>query len=167
MTVHSLHELQITDREQSSGKETDFNGFSADDEKRRRHMIRREKNGRTENKTGAQDRRSKNRGAARGHLQRCHVVEGMVQLLTNGFVLELLSIQFIWRSEVDRKFRQVPKHGGNTKAGEGMRDRWRRREEGGRRRQTLVRIFWRITLITEKMNIWFSLRLLSSVGFEH
>lgn len=46
-------------------------------------------------------------------------------------------------------------------------ERWRRREEGGRRRQTLVRIFWKITLITEKMNIWFSLRLLSSVGFEH
>ncbi|TDH08521.1 hypothetical protein EPR50_G00098470 [Perca flavescens] len=32
----------------------------------------------------------------------------MVQLLTNGLVLELLSIQFIWRSEVDRKYRQVP-----------------------------------------------------------
>lgn len=32
----------------------------------------------------------------------------MVQLLTNGLVLELLSIQFIWRSEVDRKCRQVP-----------------------------------------------------------
>lgn len=37
------------------------------------------------------------------HLQRCHVIEGMVQLLTNGLVLQLLSIQFIWRSEVDRK----------------------------------------------------------------
>lgn len=124
------------------GKETDFNGFSADDEKRRRHMIHRKTNGRTENKNRARDRRSKNRGAARGHLQRCHVVEGMVQLLTNGFVLELLSIQFIWRSEVDRKFRQVPKQGRDTKTGEGMRDRWRRkREEGGRRRQTSVRIF--------------------------
>lgn len=31
----------------------------------------------------------------------------MVQLLTNGLVLQLLSIQFIWRSEVDRKCRQV------------------------------------------------------------
>lgn len=39
------------------------------------------------------------------HLQRCHVIEGMVQLLTNGLVLQLLSIQFIWRSEVDRKYR--------------------------------------------------------------
>lgn len=46
------------------GKKTDFNEFSADDEKRRRHMIHRKKNGRTENKTGAQDRRSKNRGTA-------------------------------------------------------------------------------------------------------
>lgn len=33
----------------------------------------------------------------------------MVQLLTNGLVLQLLSIQFIWRSEVDRKCRQVPR----------------------------------------------------------
>lgn len=33
----------------------------------------------------------------------------MVQLLTNGFVLQLLGIQFIWRPEVDRKCRQVPK----------------------------------------------------------
>lgn len=41
------------------------------------------------------------------HLQRCHVIEGMVQLLTNGLVLQLLSIQFIWRSEVDRKCREV------------------------------------------------------------
>lgn len=31
----------------------------------------------------------------------------MVQLLTNGLVLQLLSIQFIWGSEVDRKYRQV------------------------------------------------------------
>lgn len=49
------------------------------------------------------------RGGERGHLQRCHVIEGMVQLLTNGFVLQLLSIQFIWRPEVDRKCRQVSK----------------------------------------------------------
>lgn len=41
------------------------------------------------------------------HLQRRHVIEGMVQLLANGLVLQLLSIQFIWRSEVDRKYRQV------------------------------------------------------------
>lgn len=99
-------------------------------------MIHRKRNGRTENKTGAQDRRSKNRGAARGHLQRCHVVEGMVQLLTNGFVLELLSIQFIWRSEVDRKFRQVPKHSGNTKTGEGMREMAVKR--GGRKEKTNI-----------------------------
>lgn len=61
-----------------------------------------------------QDRRREVRGSERekesqmsGHLQRCHVIEGMVQLLTNGLVLQLLSIQFIWRSEVDRKCRQV------------------------------------------------------------
>lgn len=41
------------------------------------------------------------------HLQRCHVIEGMVQLLTNGLVLELLSIQLIWRSKVTKKYRQV------------------------------------------------------------
>lgn len=41
------------------------------------------------------------------HLQRRHVIEGMVQLLTNGLVLQLLSVQFVWRSEVDRKDRQV------------------------------------------------------------
>lgn len=41
------------------------------------------------------------------HLQRCHVIEGMVQLLTNGLVLQLLSVQFVWRPEVDRKCRQV------------------------------------------------------------
>lgn len=33
----------------------------------------------------------------------------MVQLLTNGFVLQLLSVQFIWRSEVNRQCRQVPR----------------------------------------------------------
>lgn len=49
------------------------------------------------------------REGEREHLQRCHVIEGMVQLLTNGFVLQLLSIQFIWRPEVDRKCRQVSK----------------------------------------------------------
>lgn len=41
-------------------------------------------------------------------LQRCHVIEGMVQLLANGLVLQLLSIQFIWTPEVDKKQRQVP-----------------------------------------------------------
>lgn len=41
------------------------------------------------------------------HLQRCHAIEGMVQLLTNGLVLQLLSVQFVWRPEVDRKCRQV------------------------------------------------------------
>lgn len=49
------------------------------------------------------------------HLQRCHVIKGMVQLLTNGLVLQLLSIQFIWRSEVDRKYRrQVVRDSGDT-----------------------------------------------------
>ena len=47
-------------------------------------------------------------GEAREHLQRRHVIEGMVQLLANGLVLQLLSIQLIWRSEVDRKRRQGP-----------------------------------------------------------
>lgn len=62
-------------------------------------------------------REPKQRDVARGHLQRCHVVEGMVQLLANGFVLELLSIQFIWRSEVDGRFKQVPRTAGAQTAG--------------------------------------------------
>lgn len=41
-------------------------------------------------------------------LQRRHVIEGMVQLLANGLVLQLLSIQLIWTPEVDKKQRQVP-----------------------------------------------------------
>lgn len=58
----------------------------------------------------AQDRKREVRSRERQmseHLQRCHVIEGMVQLLTNRLVLQLLSVQFIWRSEVDRKYRQV------------------------------------------------------------
>lgn len=69
----------------------------------------------------------------RGHLQGCHVIEGMVQLLANGLVLQLLSIQFIWRSEVDRKRRQVPRTAATRKSEMRMRDRWevqsRRRKE--------------------------------------
>lgn len=72
--------------------------------------------------------KEKQRDAARACLQRCHVVESMVQLLANGFVLELLSIQFIWRSEVDRKFKQVPRTAGAQKTG--GETRGRRREEG-------------------------------------
>lgn len=36
-------------------------------------------------------------------LQRSHVIEGMVQLLADGLILQLLSVQFVWRSEVGRK----------------------------------------------------------------
>lgn len=75
------------------------------------------------------------------HLQRCHVIEGMVQLLTNGLVLQLLSIQFIWRSEVDRKYRQVSRTAAtqtSQKQDERVRDRWRQRAEGGRRGQKKI-----------------------------
>lgn len=81
-------------------------------------MIHREKSGESR---GERQRES--------GLQRCHVIEGMVQLLTNGLVLQLLSIQFVWRSEVDRKYRQRHKQ---AKSRTGMRDRWRQRAEGGR-----------------------------------
>lgn len=37
-------------------------------------------------------------------LQRSHVIEGMVQLLTNGLVLQLLSIQLVWRADVNSKY---------------------------------------------------------------
>lgn len=65
------------------------------------------------------------------HLQRCHVIEGMVQLLTNGLVLQLLSIQFIWRSEVDRKYRQVS----GTAATQASRKAGRKRETNGGKEQ--------------------------------
>lgn len=78
-----------------------------DDERRRRHMIRTQQHGRHENREYG-TRRSKATGDAKRGLQRCHVVEGIVQLLANGFVLELLGVQFVWRSEVDREVGQVP-----------------------------------------------------------
>lgn len=66
----------------------------------------------------AQDREREMRGRQRERcqsiLQRCHVIESMVQLLTNGLVLQLLSIQFIWKSEVDRKYRQVFRDSSDT-----------------------------------------------------
>lgn len=63
------------------------------------------------------------------HLQRCHVIEGMVQLLTNGLVLQLLSIQFIWRSEVDSRYRQVARREvRQTQAAKRQRERERERE---------------------------------------
>lgn len=41
----------------------------------------------------------------------------MVQLLTNGLVLQLLSIQFIWRrSKVDRKYRQMSRTAATTRS---------------------------------------------------
>lgn len=103
--------------------------------------------------------RAARRRPARGRLQRCHVVEGMVQLLANGFVLELLSIQFVWRSEVDRKFKQVPRTAGARKAGKETRGRWQR-EEGweGRRRQTLVRFPDRGLTITKRASDMAKLR---------
>lgn len=71
-------------------------------------------------------------------LQRCHVIEGMVQLLANGLVLQLLSIQFIWTPEVDKKQRQVPTTAAtqaSRKQESRARDRWRQRAEGERKRQ--------------------------------
>lgn len=51
----------------------------------------------------------------RWELQRRHVIEGMVQLLTNGLVLQLLSVQFIWgRSEVDRYKDRAGVKGGSS-----------------------------------------------------
>lgn len=137
---------------------------SPHDEERRRHMIHRQQHGRNEHRaqnTGLG--KAKQRDTARGHLHRCHVVEGMVQLLANGFVLELLSIQFIWRSEVDRKFKQVPRTAGAQEAGGEARGRWRRRREGGRRRQTLVRVL-KDCVDNRETNIWFSLRLPGGLG---
>lgn len=85
----------------------------------------------------AQDRKGKAGGGRQRnvsqHLQRCHVIEGVVQLLTNGFVLQLLSVQFVWRPEVDRKYRQVVRDSGDTnkpKAGEGWEAEEEQREEG-------------------------------------
>lgn len=68
-------------------------------------------------------------GGGTARLQGGHVVEGMVQLLANGFVLELLSIQFVWRSEVDPKVQA-----GAEKSGRGeTRGRWQaRRGKGGK-----------------------------------
>lgn len=74
---------------------------------------------------------------AREHLQRCHVIEGMVQLLTNGLVLELLSIQFIWRSEVDRKRRQVSSAVATQK--QERNERQRQRQGGEDKRQVSFR----------------------------
>lgn len=51
----------------------------------------------------------------------------MVQLLTNGLVLQLLSVQFIWRSEGDRRVKRTAatqthqKQGKNEKEVKGER----------------------------------------------
>lgn len=61
----------------------------------------------------------------------------MVQLLANGLVLQLLSIQLIWTPEVDKKQRQVPTTAATQARGkqDRARDRWRQRAEGERKRQ--------------------------------
>lgn len=64
-------------------------------------------------------------------LQRRHVIEGMVQLLTNGFVLQLLSVELIW---MGGKYRRVSRRAEPEKS----RARGRqagRQAGGGRRRQ--------------------------------
>lgn len=55
-------------------------------------------------------------------LQRSHVIEGMVQLLTNGFVLQLLSIQLVWRADVNSKYSRWQ---GQSKGRQEFRDRLR------------------------------------------
>lgn len=133
---------------------------SPHDEERRRHMIHRQQHGRNENRaqnTGLG--KAKQRDTARGHLHRCHVVEGMVQLLANGFVLELLSIQFIWRSEVDRKFKQVPRTAGAQEAGGEARGRWRRRRGGRKEKTNIGEGSEKDCVDNRETNIWFSLRL--------
>lgn len=78
-------------------------------------------------------------------LQRCHVVEGIVQLLTNGFVLELLSVQFVCRSEVDRTFNPVPRTAGARKSRRGnerqMAVKKGGREGGGREKTNIGQVF--------------------------
>lgn len=65
------------------------------------------------------------------NLQRCHIIEGMVQLLTNGLVLQLLSIQFIWRSEVNRRYRQVSR----TAAKQTTQKQDEKETDGGRKQR--------------------------------
>lgn len=61
----------------------------------------------------------------------------MVQLLTNGLVLQLLSIQFIWRSEVDRKCRQVPRTAATqTSQKQHKNERQMEAKSGGRKEKT-------------------------------
>lgn len=136
---------------------------SPHDEERRRHMTHTD----TAWKRSSEHQEKPSRETqVRGYLHRCHVVEGIVQLLAYCFVLELLSIQFVWRSEVDRKFNQVPRTAGAQKAGGETRGRWAWRgeggKEGGKEKTNIGKVFWKGLSITET-NIWFSLRLLSGV----
>lgn len=80
----------------------------------------------TERRWNVRQKREK-KGKKR-RLERSHVIEGMVQLLTNGLVLQLLSIQFIWRSEADRQVWRTAATQTSQKAGREGGER----AEGGR-----------------------------------
>lgn len=60
--------------------------------------------------TGSEKRIS----ASRGRLKRRHVIESMVQLLANGLVLQLLSIQLVCRSEVNSQVQAGGKDSSST-----------------------------------------------------
>lgn len=69
-------------------------------------------------------------------LQRRHVIEGMVQLLTNGFVLQLLSVELIW---MGGKYRRVSRRAEPEKSRARGRQAGRRRKEktegGGKKKE--------------------------------
>lgn len=68
---------------------------------------------------------------SRRRLKRCHVIEGMVQLLANGLVLQLLSIQLVWRSQRSTaEYRQVAR----TAATQTNQKQHERHVEAGRSR---------------------------------
>lgn len=97
-------------------------------------------------------------------LQRCHVIEGMVQLLTNGLVLQLLSIQFIWRSAIDRKYRHRCE--GQQQHNKPKARQRQMEAEGERRRQKTGQPFKDAEMLGRKNDAY----LMSSfcwVSFEH
>lgn len=128
---------------------TDFNGFSAwrGEEAHDTHTDTAWKA--WKRSSGHQEKQSRETPAG-GYLQRCHVVEGIVQLLANCFVLELLSVQFVWRSEVNRKFNRAPRAAGARKSrrrNEAMKKGGR---EGGKEKTNIGEVFWKALLIAKR-----------------
>lgn len=89
-------------------------------------MMCREK---IQSKAGVQQMDVRGRDSKRC-LQRRHVIEGMVQFFTNGLVLQLLSIQLIWMSEVDSKDRRVSRQQRHKQAKSRMREMEADRSKG-------------------------------------